>query len=34
MKYYLFLALAIVAELYATANLKKANGFTVFSQAL
>ena len=30
MKYYIFLVLAIIAELFATASLKKANGFTVW----
>jgi small multidrug resistance pump len=34
MKYYTFLVLAIAAELFATANLKKANGFTVLLPSL
>jgi small multidrug resistance pump len=34
MKYYVFLVLAIVAELFATASLKKANGFTVLLPSL
>jgi len=34
MKYYVLLVLAIGAELFATASLKKANGFTVLLPSL
>lgn len=34
MKHYIFLVLAIIAELFATASLKKANGFTVLLPSL
>lgn len=34
MKHYIFLILAIVAEIFATASLKKANGFTVWLPSL
>ena len=34
MKYYIFFLLAIAAELFATASLKKANGFTVWQPSL